>query len=462
MLHTTPARATPAADAAGPSPAPDRPEPPVRDLPGGLVAVAAGVALWAYLVVKYLRQRIILSFDTANNYAHVWYVADRIWKHGHLPLHMPVLGAGRAFAFPYGFIPWVTAALFRPLLGDWVVGLWMVIGAAGLIGGTFFAFPELRRGWWAAAVLANPAIIEALLFGQLTFEWAGALVLFGIGCWRRDKRVAAVILAGAGQATHPAIVLPMTALLVAAWWWFEPDRRALVRCYLLSTLVALPATVIVFASPTASDATWRDIVVNFIATLAPRACIVVVPAVLTAIERHRHLLPRFQRAVAPFFLGLVVLVNVIVQIPLRVGTSWRWLHTQQAAASGMDEFLSAGHFQPGKTYRVLRNGDVKFGMYRLLQAGGKLDSEFFPESQAIHSFSSVAAYDRLLCARKVDYVVDFASYDQRIRTNEHALLSRMAGTTPTDPGAPVVVRSVSRSPDVELFSIERRSCPPSS
>jgi len=449
-MLTVPPSGTPAAAAERPT---------TVDAPGGQVALVAAVTLWAYLIVKYLRQRIILSFDTANNYAHVWYVADRIWGHGRLPLRMPVLGSGRAFAFPYGFIPWVTAALLRPVLGDWVVGLWMVIGAAGMIGGTFFAFPELRKGWWAAAVLLNPAIIEGLLFGQLTFEWAGALVLFGVGCWRRNKRLAAVLLVGAGQATHPAIVLPMTGLLVAGWWYFEPDRRALVRCYLWSTVVALPAAVIVFASPTASDATWRDILLNFIGTLAPRSCLLAVPVILTAAIHYRHHLPRYQPALAPYLLTLVLLVNAGLQVPLRVGTSWRWLHHRTDAASSMEEFLASGHFQKDKTYRVLRNGDVKFGMYRLLQAGGKLDSEFFPESQAIRSFRSTASYEQLLCVRRVDYVLAFASYDRRQKTNEHQLLSELAKRSGEAPGDLVRVRSVSDSPTVEQFAVDRTGCP---
>ncbi len=233
------------------------------------------------------------------------------------------------------------------------------------------------------------------------------------------------------------------------------------RCYLLSTVVALPAAIIVFASPTASDATWRDILVNFIATLAPRSCLLAVPVVLTAAIHLRHLLPRYQRALAPFFLSLVLLVNVIVQIPLRVGTSWRWLHRKADAASSMDEFLASGQFKPDKTYRVLRNGDVKFGMYRLLQAGGRLDSEFFPESQAIRSFPSAKAYESLLCTRRVDYVLAFTSYDHRQKTNEHHLLQELSARPATaSPGAGVpTVRIVSTDPAVEVFSVDRHSCP---
>ena len=49
---------------------------------------------------------------------------------------------------------------------------------------------------------------------------------------------------------------------------------------------------------------------------------------------------------------------------------------------------------PGATYRVLRGGDGKLGMYHVLLAGGRLDSEMFPESMAIRSFATPSAYAR--------------------------------------------------------------------
>ena len=93
---------------------------------------------------------------------------------------MPVLAHGDAYAYPYGFVNWTTAALLWPLFGNWAVTLWTALGAVGCIVATFIAFPELRRGWWAAAVLANPAILEALLFGQQSFAWGAMLLLFGV------------------------------------------------------------------------------------------------------------------------------------------------------------------------------------------------------------------------------------------------------------------------------------------
>ena len=68
-----------------------------------------------------------------------------------------VLGHGDAFAYPYGFANWTTAAIVWPLFGDWTVTLWSAVGALGCIAATFYAFPELRRGYWAAAVIAKPA-----------------------------------------------------------------------------------------------------------------------------------------------------------------------------------------------------------------------------------------------------------------------------------------------------------------
>ena len=46
----------------------------------------------------------------------------------------------------------------------------------------------------------------------------------------------------------------------------------------------------------------------------------------------------------------------------------------------MARFVTSSAFRPGLTYRVLRTSDGKVGMYQVIRAGGRLDSEFFPES----------------------------------------------------------------------------------
>src|SRR5262249_24325026 len=123
-------------------------------------AVLGAIALsWLTVLAAVLTHHLYVGHDSLSNTAHIWYIAHRLW-HGHgLPLRMPMLAQGKAMTYPYAFIPWTTAALLRPLLSDWVVTLWLVAGFVGLVVALFWAFPELRRGWAAAATLVNPALI---------------------------------------------------------------------------------------------------------------------------------------------------------------------------------------------------------------------------------------------------------------------------------------------------------------
>ena len=165
---------------------------------------------------------------------------------------MPVLAHGDAYAYPYGFVNWTTAALVWPLFGNWAVTLWTALGAVGCIVATFTAFPELRRGWWAAAVLANPAILEALLFGQQSFAWGAMLLLFGVAAWRRGHPAAGPRSSSAsGRRTTPRSSCRSALLLVAsATCRSRPTGASSLRWYALSCVIALPAVWLVFASPT--------------------------------------------------------------------------------------------------------------------------------------------------------------------------------------------------------------------
>ena len=175
------------------------------EIPGGKLVAACSPRSGSSIGAIYLDHHVVLSSDSMNNYVHVWWIARDLWHHGRLPWRMPVLGHGDAYAYPYGFVNWTVAALLWPLFGNWAVTL-ATRGSerSAASSATFVAFPELRDGWWAAAVLANPAIIESLLFGQQAFAWGAALLLFGIACWRRGRRLAAALLVGLGQATHAA------------------------------------------------------------------------------------------------------------------------------------------------------------------------------------------------------------------------------------------------------------------
>ena len=429
--------------------APEAPAATTDDAPGGTVALVFVAGAWIVIALRYLAHRIVLSSDSMNNYVHVWWIARDLWHHGRLPWHMPVLGHGAAYAFPYGFTNWTAGALLWPVFGDWGVTLCTVLGVGACIAATFMAFPELRRGWWAAAALANPAIIEALLFGQQAFAWGAASLLFGVAAWRRNRPLLAAVLVGLGQATHAPVVLPIGLLLVAGSCCFVRDRRRLLGWYGVSLLITIPAIVLVFASPGYADATTRDRIANFFSTLGVRVLIVVLPLVFVWARRTGI------RAFAPLALLVSLVISASVQVPLNVDFQWGAL-TRTADTASLDAYLRSAVFRPGATYRVLRGpGDGKLGLYHVLRAGGRLDSEMFPESMAIRNFATTAEYERLLCARHVDYVIAYASYTASHGTNELMVLRELSH----QPRPGVRVEPIEAGRGHIVYRVTRRDCP---
>jgi hypothetical protein len=423
-------------------------DPPTDDVPGGRVALATLVGAWIVLLAIYLSHAIVLSSDSVNNHVHVWYIARDLWHHGRLPWRMPVLGHGDAYAYPYGFLNWTGAALVWPLFGNWAVTLWTALGTVGCIVATFVAFPELRRGWWAAAVLANSALLEALLFGQQSFAWGAALLIFGIAAWRRGHRGWAAVLVGLGQLTHPAVVAPMGLLLVLVYLPFTRDRWAVVRWYALSCAITLPGVVLVFASPSFSDTSAGARALNFFITLGPRVLIILLPLLYVILRRTGV------RALAPAALAISIVCNLALEAPLNVAHQWRALSRRTVDTRELDGYLRAAPFVASATYRVLRDGDGKLGMYHVVQAGGRLDSELFPESMAMHSFRNLAAYESLLCDRHIDQVLHFRSYDKQRHTNERDMLNALVEHR----GTRVQARVVDQSDDWEAYAIDRSRC----
>jgi hypothetical protein len=75
---------------------------------------------------------------------------------------------------------------------------------------------------------------------------------------------------------------------------------------------------------------------------------------------------------------------------------------------------------------MLPSHDGRVGMYELIRNGGRLDSEFFPESIWFGSFADERAYSDFLVRRDVDYIVAFDDSDSRHRTNERAMIDQLA------------------------------------
>ena len=65
-------------------------------------AALAGVAFLAGIIAT---KRVFLGSDSANDYAHIWYISDQIFHHARLPLHVAPLESGHALTFPYAVDP---------------------------------------------------------------------------------------------------------------------------------------------------------------------------------------------------------------------------------------------------------------------------------------------------------------------------------------------------------------------
>ena len=107
----------------------------------------------------------------------------------------------------------------------------------------------------------------------------------------------------------------------------------------------------------------------------------------------------------------------------------------------------------GATYRVLRGGDGKLGLYHVVQAGGQLDSEMFPESMAIKSFT-IAEYEQLLCERHIDQIIHYDTYDTARRTNEHEILSELTA----QPGNRVALHVITSGDGYQVYGVDRSAC----
>ena len=203
--------------------------------------------------------------------------------------------------------------------------------------------------------------------------------------------------------------------LVAGWLYWERDRLALVRWYGIALLIALPAAALVVASPVFRESPGSTIATVFVGTLVVRALVVMVPVGLCVARARRW--AWLGTAAAGVLLGL----NVALIGPLDLGPAWSGLlrhpDTQLVA------FVRSPSFRPGATYRLLRSGDFKVGMYQLIQHGGHLDSELFPESIERQSWPTLGAYSGFLRQRRVDYVLVF---DTRVAANVSSTDSSVA------------------------------------
>ncbi len=412
----------------------------------GRVVRVVVVGAWAVVLAAVGRQRVYVSHDSISNYAHVWYIAEHL-RHGWmLPFHMPMLAGGHAYAYPYAFVPWTLTAVARLVLGDWAVTLCLIAGFVAAVVLVFVAFPELRTPWCEVVVLVNPALIMALLVGQIPFLWAVASLFAAIAAWRRRRPWLATGLGAVAMATHPAVLLPLTLAVVVGALPRAAGRLELVWRASLATAAALPAVGIVLRSPAVTETTLWFRVEQLIRIDAARGTVVLLPFVLL-------LLRRFHRRITiPAAFGLLCGLNALMLGPMN---RYAWAAPWREPDERIGAYLDSPDFRPGATYRVLGFADGRMSMYRLIERGARLDGEFFPESQARRSWPSAPRYERFLRDRRIDTVIAWHSYDTRWHTNEHDLLRRLSGDSGCSTDT-VVVDVVAAYPAFDVYRI--RDC----
>jgi hypothetical protein len=105
---------------------------------------------------------------------------------------------------------------------------------------------------------------------------------------------------------------------------------------------------------------------------------------------------------------------------------------------------------------VLGIPDNRVGLYRVLRAGGRLDSDFFPESQLRRSWPDAETYSSAMRARQVDVVLVAPGYDAADHVNEVALLASMAANPPSSCSADLVcVRPITGGRGFLAYEIDR-------
>jgi hypothetical protein len=390
---------------------------------GSRLALGVVAAVWVALLVGIVRQPVFLTTDMVSNHVHIWYVAEQLWHEQRLPMRMPVLASGDAYAFPYAMLPWIVGALLWPLGGDRVVTALLVAGALATVAATFWALPRLRRGWWAVAVLVNPSLVVSVMLGQLPFLWAAAAFMVAIGMWRRGRWVAATVFAAVALMTHPAVMLPVSIIAILFALPFERRRGRLLLCWLAAAVVAVPATWMTITSPVVDQTSRSTQLYSLVTTVLIRVLVLAIPVFLDALAA------RWARVTAlPMSLiGLSVVLVGLAWLPFQLDVGWSGV-VRTRPPGDLTTFLEGQALEPGRIYRVLPGADQKYGLYQVVRNGAVLDSEFFPESLRRKGFNTDAEYAAFLAKRHVQAVVVTPGYETHFKSNEPARLASLAAS----------------------------------
>lgn len=383
-------------------------------------------------LLRILTRGLYLADDTVNNYVHVWYISDRLFSTGRIPMHFAGLDGGRAFTFPYGLTPWLVNALFFRLFGDWSVTLFLVLGALAAFGAAMLARPSMRDPWLALLFVANPFFIDALASGQYSFLWSAAGFFVFVHSVERRRWPLAAAAMWFTVSTHPIEGGMAAAAYVAFCVVFRPR----VRMPLLGvTAIVLPflAPSLYFSTqtPAVGETSVRTIAVSILQDLPRRGSVLAAPFVL---EWGAPILRRHYRALGVGFAAVaapLVLLSggALAKVPGMPSFAKQGSYAGMVSAATNDYqgYLGSSDFHARTVYRVLSPNERKQGAYYLVRNHGVLASELFSESLRRQSWTQ-DEYRCYLAAKNIDRVVVERGYHREFPTNEPAMLAGLVAS----------------------------------
>jgi hypothetical protein len=378
--------------------------------------------------VSVLQRSLFVTNDSMQHYSHVWWISDQLFNHATLPLHFELVDSGDAMTFPYGFVPYLAAAVLRLPLGDWAVTLLMVAGWLGVVWAAGLARHQLRDPWLALLFVLNPFFIDALYSFQFAAIWSAFFFLLFIWAFERSSTPAArfvgVALLWLAVSSHPALGLLGVAGYAAYLAWQDTSR---LRSYALVCLIAAP-----FIAP------FVYMTLNTPAT-SETGTLTLLSSQAEALLRRGSVL--FFPLLAPFAAGFVRRSYVLL-LPSAAAMSLavlavtsgavRWDDYNRggypgvfhAASDKYDAFFASTDFEPGLRYRVMAPTDREAGAYAFVRHGAVLSNGFFSESWLRRDwteaqFACYAAY------KGIDFDVIEGTYTRSYQKNEAGLLEQL-------------------------------------
>lgn len=388
-----------------------------------MVGSLALTALLAILVLIGIKS-VYAGADSANNYAHVWYIANQLWDNGGLPLHMPYLEEGKALTYPYGFIPWTLAALARPAVGDYAV-TWTMIAGLALLLLVVYRTQARRQPWLLVLFVLCPFFLEAIFSFQMAFVWALLFAYLYVAALERGRSRWALFWLILAAGTHLLIMGAILALYNAWIAWRDPGRRGTVMTISgIAAVVLLPEAWYIAQTPSAGENSPLVILVSVILTVLPRGFLFIWPFILKKLRQSWDGRAISSGAAAGLMLvsGIYVVALPRFQLPLE---GHRGLFTE--AKNDYADYLASPAYVPGAVYRVMEATWGEYGQYYLMQRGAVLAQEFFNESMRRQEWDE-ADYQEFLAEKHIDYVVINHSYSEfkRYYQSELSVLQIMA------------------------------------